>query len=175
VPYLGLPVRTRKRTLKRLLRRALRHYEIAVTTGPCLRLMHSCRPDLDMGAGLNNVRSSALPKNWMAHVETLTTPPRIRGANNNCLATEYGIHLNVNTEEVGIFNCFLVSDNWSFWCTLCTKFIEQNIEAILPRLCKIVRLKHVRCTVELPRPTPIVACLIDSVWHRQWQDKPARV
>jgi len=33
----------------------------------------------------------------------------------------------------------------------------------------------VRCTEELPRPTPILACLNDSAWDRYWQDKFARV
>jgi len=175
VPDLGLPGGTRKRTVTRLLRRALLHYEIAATLGPCMRVMRSCRPVLDTGAGVNIVRTSVLPANWMAYDEDLTTLPRIRDANNNRLVKKYSIHLYVDTEDVRLFDRFLVSENLSVPCILGTEFIEQNIEAILPRLRKIVWQEHLRCTEELPRPTPILACLNDSAWDRHWKDKPARV
>jgi len=84
------------------------------------------------------MRISVLPANWMAYVEKLTTFPRIRDANNNRLMTKYAIHLYVDTEGVRLFDRFLVSDNLSVPCILGTEFIEQNIEAILPRLRKIV-------------------------------------
>jgi len=74
----------------------------------------------------------------MAYVEKLTTFPRIRDANNNRLMTKYAIHLYADTEGVRLFDRFLVSDNLSVPCILGTEFIEQNIEAILPRLRKIV-------------------------------------
>jgi len=93
VPDLGLPGGTRKRTVTRLLRRALLHHEIAATLGPCMRVMRSCRPVLDTGAGVNIVRTSVLPANWMAYDEDLTTLPRIRDANNNRLVKKYSIHL----------------------------------------------------------------------------------
>jgi len=137
--------------------------------------MWSCRPVLDTGAGVNIVRTSVLPANWMAYAKKLTTLPRIRDANNNCLVTKYATHLCVDTGGVRLFAQVLVSDNLSVPCILGTEFIEQNIEAILPRLPKIIWQEHVRCTEELPRPTPILACLNDSAWDRHWQDKPARV
>jgi len=155
---LGLLGGRRKRTVTRLLRRALRHYEIAATLDPCMRVMRSCRPVLDAGAGVNIVRTSVLPAKWMADAEELTTIPRIRDANNNRLATKYATHLYVDTGGVRLFERFLVSDNLSVPCILGTEFIEQNIEAILPRLRKIVWQEHVRYTEELPRPTPILAC-----------------
>jgi len=158
-----------------VLRRALRHYDISARLGPCMREMRSCRPVLHTGAGVNIVRTSNLPANWTAYAEELTTLPRIRDANNNRFVTRYAIHLYVDTRRVRLFDRFLVSDNLSVPCILGTEFIEQNIETILPRLRKIVWQEHVRCTEELPRPTPILACLIHSAWDRQWQDKPARV
>jgi len=133
-----LPGGTRKRMVTRLLRRALRHYEIAATLGPCMRVMRSCRPSLDTGAGVNIVRTSVLPANWMAYAEKLTTLPRIRDANNNRLVTKFAINLYVDTGGVRLFDRFLVSDNLTVPCILDTEFIEQNIEAILPRLRKIV-------------------------------------
>jgi len=111
----------------------------------------------------------------MADAEQLTTLPRIRDANNNRLVTKYAIHLYEDTGGVRLFHRFLVSDNLSVPLNLGTEFIEQNIEEIFPRLHKIVWQQHVRCTEELPRPTPILACLNDSAWDRHWQDKPARV
>jgi len=51
----------------------------------------------------------------------------------------------------------------------------NKTEAIVPRLRKIFWQKRVRCTAELPRPTPPLACLHDNAWDRHWQDKPARV
>jgi len=111
----------------------------------------------------------------MAYAEKLTTLPRIRNENNNHLVTKYAIHLYVDTGGVRLFDRFLVSDNLSVPCILGTEFIEQNIEAILPRLRKIVWQEHARCTEELPRPTPILACLNDSAWERPWQDKPAKL
>jgi len=175
VPDLGLPGGTRKRTETKLLRRALRHYEIAATLGPCMRVMQSCQSVLDTGAGVNIVRTSVLPANWMAYAEKLTTLLRIRDANNDRLGTKYAINLYVDTGGVRLFDRFLVSDNLSVPCILGTEFIEQNIGAILPRLRKIVWQEHVRCTEELPRSTPILACLNDSAWDRHWQGEPARV
>jgi len=140
-----------------------------------MRVMRSCRPVLDTGAGVNIVRTSVLPANWMAYAEELTALPRIRDATNNRLVTKYAIHLYVDTGGVRLFERFLVSDNLSVPCILGTEFIEQNIEAILPRVRKIVWQEHVRCTEELPRPTPILACLNDSAWDRHWRNKSARV
>jgi len=111
----------------------------------------------------------------MAYAEKLTTLPRIRDANNNRLVTKYARHLHVDTGRVRLFDRFLVSDNLSVSCILGTEFIEQNIEAISPRFRKIVCQEHVRCTEELPRPKPILACLNDSAWDCYWQNKPTRV
>jgi len=111
----------------------------------------------------------------MADAEELTTLPRIRDANSKRLVTKYAIHLYADTGVMRLFDRFLVSDNLSVPCILGTEFIEQNIEGILPRLRKIVRHEHVRCTEELPRPTPILACLKDSAWDRHWQGRHARV
>jgi len=148
--------------VKRLLRRALRHYEISATLVPCMHVMQSCRHVLDTGAGVNIVRTGVLLANWTAYAEELTTVPRIRDANNNRLVTKYAIHLCVDTGGVRLFDRFIVSENLSVPRILGTEFIEQNIEAILPRLRKIVWQEHVRCTEELPRPTPILVCLSDS-------------
>jgi len=90
---MGMPGGTRKRTVTRLLRRPLWHYDIAATLGPCMSVMRSCRPVLNTGAGVNIVRASVLPANWMAYAENLNTLPRIRNANNNRLVTKYAIHL----------------------------------------------------------------------------------
>jgi len=98
----------------------------------------------------------------MAYAEKFTTLPRIRDANNNRFVTKYAIHLYVDTRGVRLFDRFLVFDNLSVPCILGTEFIEQNIEAILPRLRKIVWQEHVRCTEELLRPTPILTVLSDS-------------
>jgi len=105
----------------------------------------------------------------------LTTLPRIRDANRNRLVTKYAIQLYEDTGGVRLFDRFLVSENLSVPCILGTEFIEQDIEAILPRLRKIVWQEHVRCPEELPRPTPILACLHDRARDGHWQDKPANV
>jgi len=110
--------------VKSLLRRALRHYEIAATLDPCMRVMQSRRPALDTGAGVNIERTSLLLTNWMAYAEKLTTLPRIRDANNNRLVTKYAIHMYLDTGGVRLFDRFLVSDNLSVPCILVTDFIE---------------------------------------------------
>jgi len=74
----------------------------------------------------------------MAYAEELTTLPRIRDANNNRLVTKYATHLYVDTGGVRLFDRFLFSDKLSVPFILGTEFIEQNIEAILPRLRKTV-------------------------------------
>jgi len=99
----------------------------------------------------------------------------MRDADNNRIVMKYAIHLDVDTGGVRLFDRFLVSDNLSVPCILGTEFIERNIKAILPRLREIVWQEHVRCTDELPRPTPLLACINDSAWDRHWQDKPARM
>jgi len=76
---------------------------------------------------------------------------------------------------VRIFDHFLLADSLSVPCILGTEFIKQSIEAILPRLLRRVWQDHLRCTAELIRPTPILACLNESAWEHNWQDKPARV
>jgi len=102
--------------------------------------------------------SGVLPTNWMAYAETLTTLPRIRDANNNGLVTKCAIHLYVDAGGVRLFDRFLVPHNLSVPCIFGTEVIEQKIEAILPCLRKIIWQEHVRCTAELPRPTPKLAC-----------------
>jgi len=92
--------------------------------------MRSCRPVLDTGAGVNIVRTSVLPANWMAYAEGLTTLPRIQDANNNRLVTKYAIHLYVDTGGVRLFDRCLVFGNLSVPCILGTEVIEQNIEGI---------------------------------------------
>jgi len=103
-----------------------------------MRVMRSCRPVLDMSAGVNIVRTSVLPANWMAYAERLTTLPRIRDAKNNRLVTKYAIHVYVDTGGVSPFDRFFVPDNLSVPCILGTELIEKIIEAILPSLRKIV-------------------------------------
>jgi len=56
-----------------------------------MRVMRSCRPVSDTGAGVNIVRTTILPAIWMADAEELTTLPRIRDANNKSLLTKYAI------------------------------------------------------------------------------------
>jgi len=111
----------------------------------------------------------------LPHFFHKSTLPRIRDANNNRLVTKYAIHLYVNTGGVRLFDRFLVSDNLSVPCILGTEFIKQNMQAILPLFRKIFWQEHVRCTEELPWPTPILACLNDNAWDRHWQDEPTRV
>jgi len=98
----------------------------------------------------------------MAYYEKFTTRPRIRDAHINRLVTICAIHLYVNTGGVRLSDRFVLSDNLSVPYILGTEFIDQNIKAILPRLRKIFWQEHVRCTEELPRPAPILACLNDS-------------
>jgi len=100
--------------------------------------MRSCRHVLDTGARVKTVQTSVLPTNWMAYAEKLTTFPRIRGANNNRPVTKNAIHRYVDTGGMRLLDRFLVFDNFSVPCILVTEFIEQNIQAILPRLRKIV-------------------------------------
>jgi len=68
----------------------------------------------------------------------LTTLLRIRDANNNRLVTKYAIHLFLDIGGVRLFDRFLFSENLSVPRMLGTDYIEQNIEAILPCLRKIV-------------------------------------
>jgi len=60
--------------MTRPLRRALRHYEIAATLGPYLRVMRSCRPVLDKGVGVNILLTS---KNWRLQSEGLQSVPEM--------------------------------------------------------------------------------------------------
>jgi len=104
--------------------------------------IHACDaelpPSTGQGDGVNIVRISVLTANWMADTEKFSTLPRIRDANNNWLVTKYDIHLYVESGGVRLFDRLLDFDNYSASCILGTEFIEQNIEAILPRLRKIV-------------------------------------
>ena len=89
-----------------------------------MRVIRSCRPVLDTGAGVNIVPTNVLPAKWMAYAEKLTTLPRIRDENNNRLVTKCAIHLYVDTGSVRLFNRFLVSDNLSVPGSLGTEFID---------------------------------------------------
>jgi len=84
VPLHGLPgafsPTGERRKVTRILSPAHRHYELAVTIGPCQRAMHSCRPVLDTGAGINLVRPNVLPANWQSYAEKLERTPRIRAS-----------------------------------------------------------------------------------------------
>jgi len=89
VPLGGFPGTTsptgERRKVKRILSPAHGHYEMAATIGPCQREMHSCRPVLDTGAGINLVRPNVLPANWQSYAKKLERTPRIKDAKNNRL------------------------------------------------------------------------------------------
>jgi len=89
VPLNGLPgaisPTCERRKVTRILSPAHRHYEIAATIGPFQREMHSCRPVLDIGAGINLVRPNVLPANWQSYAENLERTPPMKDANNNRL------------------------------------------------------------------------------------------
>jgi len=89
VPLHGFPGASsptgERRKVTRILSPAHQHYEIAATIGPCQREMHSCRPVLDTGAGINLVRPNVLPANWQSYAEKLERTRRIKDANNNRL------------------------------------------------------------------------------------------
>jgi len=179
-PQLGLPAVLKangtKCKVSRILSPASRHSEIAVTVGPCQRAMHSCRPVLDTGAGLNLVRSNVLPANWRSYAEKLDRMPRIKDANNNRLVVQYAIFLYVDVGCVKVCDGFFVADNLSVPCILGTAFIERHLEAILTRLKTVVWQDN--CGGESTRDqrrTPILATLLAKKWERSWKVQPAKV
>jgi len=99
--------------VSRILSPSSRLYEIAATLGPCQRAMHSCRPVLDTGAGLNLVGPTVLPANWRSYAENLDRMPRITEANNDRLAAQYAIHLYLVVGCAKVFDRCFVAENLS--------------------------------------------------------------
>ena len=100
------------RKVTRILSRAHRHYEIAATIFPVHQAMHSCRPVLDTGAGINSVRRNVLPANWQSFHESIEQTPRIKDANNNRLVANYAVHLYIDVGCAKVFDRrFVLSPN----------------------------------------------------------------
>jgi len=100
--------------------------------------MHSCRPVLDTGAGINLVRPNVLPANWQSYAEKLERTPRIKDANKNRLIANYAVHLYIDVRCAKVFDRFFVAENLSVPCILCTEFMDNHVEAIFTRLKKVV-------------------------------------
>jgi len=132
-----------RRKVTRILSPEHRNYEIEATIGPCQRAIHSCRPVLDTGAGINFVRPNVLPANWQRYAEKPERTPRIKDANNNRLIANYAIHLYIDVGCAKVFDRFFVAEHISVPCILCTEFMENHVEAIFTRLKKVVWQDHV--------------------------------
>jgi len=179
VPFPGFPGASsptgERRKVTRILSPAHRHYEIAATIGPCQRAMHSCRPVLDTGAGINLVRPNVLPANWQIYAEKLERTPRMKDANNNSLITNYAIHLYIDFGCAKVFDRFFVADHLSVPCILGTEFMDNHVEAIFTRLKKVVWQDHVGDVTRNLRRAPILATLRANKLERSWEDQPANV
>ena len=147
VPLSGLPGASsptgERRKVTRILSPAHRHYEIAATIGPCQRAMHSIRPVMDTGAGINLVRPNVLPANLQSYAEMLERAPRIKDANNNRLIANYAIHLYIEFGCAKVLDRFFVAEHVSVPCILGTEFMDNHVEAIFTRLKKVVWQDHV--------------------------------
>jgi len=137
--------------------------------------MHSCRPVLDTGAGINLVRVNVLPANWQSYSEKLESTPRIKDANNNRLIANYAIHLYIDVGCAKVFDRFFVAEHLSVPCILGTEFMDNHVEAIFTRLKKVVWQDHVGDVTRNLRLTPILATLLANKWERSWEDQPAKV
>jgi len=179
VPLHGLPGASsptgERRKVTRILSPAHRHYEIAATIGPCQRAMHSCRPVLDTGAGINLVRRNVLPANWQSYAEKLERTPRIRDANNNRLIANYAIHLYMDVGCAKVFDRFFVAKHLSVPCILGTEFMDNHVEAIFKRVKKVVWQDNVGDVTRNLRRAPILATLLANKRERSWEDQPAEV
>jgi len=179
VPLSGLPAASsptgEELKVTRILSPAHRHYEIAATIGPCQRAMHSCRPVLDTGAGINLVRPSVLPANWQSYAEKLERTPRIKYENNNRLVADCAIHLYIDVGCAEVFDRFFVAEHLSVPSILGTEFMDNHVEAIFTRLKKVVWQDHVGEVTRNPRRMPILATLLANMWERSWEDQPAEV
>jgi len=137
--------------------------------------MHSCRPVLDTGAGINLVRPNVLPANWQSYAEKLERTPRIKDANKNRLIADYAIHLYIDVGCTKVFDRFFVAEHLSVPCILGTEFMDNYVEAIFTRLKKFVWQDHVGDVTRNLRRMPILATLLANKWERSWEDQPAKV
>jgi len=163
VPLGGFPGATsptgERRKVTRILSPAHRQYEIAATIGSCQLEMHSCRPVLDNGAGINLVRPNVLPANWQSYAEKLERTPRIKDAKSNRFISNYAIHLYIYVGCAKVFDRFSVAEHLSVPCILGTEFMDNHFEAIFIRLKKVVWKDHVSDVTRNLRRTPILATL----------------
>jgi len=164
-----------RRKVTRILSPAHRHYEIAATIGPCQREVHSCRPVLDTGAGINLVRLSVLPANWQSYAEKLERTPRIKDANNSRLIANYAIHLYIDVGCAKVFDRFFVAEHLSVPCILGTESMDNHVEAIFTRQKKVLWKGHVGDVTRNLRRMPILATLLSNKWERSWEDQSAKV
>jgi len=138
--------------------------------------MHSCRPVLDTGAGINLVRpDDLLLANRQSYAEKLERTPHIKYANNNRLIANYAIHLYIDVGCAKIIDRFFVAEHLSVPCILGTEFMDNHVEAIFTRLKKVVWQDHVCDVTRNLRRTPILATLLANKWERSWEDQPAKV
>jgi len=146
VPLDGLPGASsptgERRKVNRILSPAHRHYEIAATIGPCQRAMHSCRPVLDTGSGINLALPNVLPANWQSYAEKLECTPCIKDAHNNRLIANYSIHLYIDVGCAKVFDRFFVAEHLSVPCIFGTEFMDNHVEAIFTCLKKVAWQDH---------------------------------
>ena len=126
--------------------------------------MHSCRPVLDTGAGINLVRPHVLPANWQGYAEKLERTPRIKDANNNRLIENYAIYLYVDVGCAKAFDRFFGAEHLSVPCIFGTEFMDNHVEAIFTRLKRFVWQDHVGDVTRNLRRTPTLANLLANKW-----------
>lgn len=94
-------------------------------------------PTLDTGAGLNLIRVDALPKDWPSYATKERRTPNVVDANGNPLPVITAINIIVDTGNVKMISTFHVVASMAVPAILGTRFINQHVEAIYPRLGKV--------------------------------------
>lgn len=99
--------------------------------------MRAMRPTLDTGAGLNLIRVDQLPANWTSFASKNRRTPKVVDASGNPLPILAAINIIVDSGHVKMVSTFHVVKELAVPAILGTRFINQHVEAIYPRLNKV--------------------------------------
>jgi len=120
-----------------ILNKNYRHYTVPLCLGPAMSQMRAMHPTLDTGAGISLIRVSELPTNWEDYAIKDARTPDVVDASGKPLRILSSINLIVDSGVIQMISTFHVVRDLAVPAILGTRFINQHVEAIYPKLNKV--------------------------------------
>ena len=123
------------------------HYIVAGSVGLHRRHMRSFNIVLDTGAGINVIKTSALPVGWENHLIEGADLPELGDANGKPLKLQGAIRLRVRFRNSVFLTTFVIADRLAVDIILGTCFLNKHVRAIE---CSEGRVQFLKKDTKLP-------------------------